>query len=381
MDAFQQADAAHIFLSDTQTIIETLAQQPVPLTKKRQYFSYKLLHQLNDMCTHPEQGVTPKSPQYFYPYLHLMRFMLEAGGLFSETYDKKGAFFTPEPSQIEAYLQLTPKDQYIFWLKVMWQYVDLKDTSSQVDEFRKSGGTWGSTATFVLAMQDPTIEISSIEVASYFVRDCLVIWDEMGLIELEKVSTSSGKTYWSVGKCNFTPLGEAIIPFLLVNRPPGTWSVNKDEISPLESIFLDPSKQKNEFSELVEFQGIPAYMDYVFKWENGGIQTVRKVPGNVEFAVRELEKIKQTIDAKLTFEEVLAPVLRAEQIIPIKEVSISNEPSNYLIKVALKYQKSIWRTIKISSEDTFESLHLAIQEAFNFGNDNLYMFCLDKKQY
>ena len=40
----------------------------------------------------------------------------------------------------------------------------------------------------------------------------------------------------------------------------------------------------------------------------------------------------------------------------------------------VKLSKGIWRKIRMSHENTFEELHLAIQEAFNFDNDHLYEF-------
>ncbi|HCS11171.1 MAG TPA: hypothetical protein DIV40_06925 [Clostridiales bacterium] len=44
----------------------------------------------------------------------------------------------------------------------------------------------------------------------------------------------------------------------------------------------------------------------------------------------------------------------------------------YTFKVSLS--KNIWRKIRMSYKNTFEDLHLAIQEVFNFDNDHLYEF-------
>ncbi len=35
----------------------------------------------------------------------------------------------------------------------------------------------------------------------------------------------------------------------------------------------------------------------------------------------------------------------------------------------------------MSSEDTLHDLHLAIQDAFNFGNDHLYAFYMDNRRF
>jgi hypothetical protein len=44
----------------------------------------------------------------------------------------------------------------------------------------------------------------------------------------------------------------------------------------------------------------------------------------------------------------------------------------YTFKVSLS--KTIWRKISMSHKNTFEDLHIAIQEAFDFDNDHLYEF-------
>jgi hypothetical protein len=43
------------------------------------------------------------------------------------------------------------------------------------------------------------------------------------------------------------------------------------------------------------------------------------------------------------------------------------------------YKGVVWRRIEISAEDTLLSLHLAIQDAFDFDDDHLYAFYMDGK--
>ncbi|UZR96987.1 plasmid pRiA4b ORF-3 family protein [Chondrinema litorale] len=59
--------------------------------------------------------------------------------------------------------------------------------------------------------------------------------------------------------------------------------------------------------------------------------------------------------------------------------SSNTQDNNYIFKVALT--KKIWRKIKISSLATFEDLHIAIMQAFNFDNDHLYAFFLSGTVY
>jgi len=53
--------------------------------------------------------------------------------------------------------------------------------------------------------------------------------------------------------------------------------------------------------------------------------------------------------------------------------------STYLFKVSLR--KGIWREIKMAAKHTLHKMHLAIQQAFEFGDDHLYNFLMDNKKW
>lgn len=57
----------------------------------------------------------------------------------------------------------------------------------------------------------------------------------------------------------------------------------------------------------------------------------------------------------------------------------ANDGRTFEFTVALS--KKCYRTIRCSPKHTFEDLHLAIQDAFEFDNDHLYSFYLDGKRY
>jgi hypothetical protein len=52
----------------------------------------------------------------------------------------------------------------------------------------------------------------------------------------------------------------------------------------------------------------------------------------------------------------------------------ADKPSSILLKVKLKYQKSIWRELMMNRDSYFSVLHQGIQEAFDFDDDHLYCF-------
>jgi Plasmid pRiA4b ORF-3-like protein len=53
-------------------------------------------------------------------------------------------------------------------------------------------------------------------------------------------------------------------------------------------------------------------------------------------------------------------------------------PAIHVYKVALKYRKSIWGRIEISSTQTLDDLHWAIFDAFDRDDEHLYAFYLTK---
>jgi hypothetical protein len=57
------------------------------------------------------------------------------------------------------------------------------------------------------------------------------------------------------------------------------------------------------------------------------------------------------------------------------------ENDTRLFEFTVSLSKKCYRVIRCLPEHTFEDLHLAIQEAFDFDNDHLYSFYLDGKRY
>lgn len=53
----------------------------------------------------------------------------------------------------------------------------------------------------------------------------------------------------------------------------------------------------------------------------------------------------------------------------------------YLFRVALKWNRKVWRTIEVRGDQTLDDLHLAIQEAFGWDNEHLYSFFMSGKPW
>lgn len=53
----------------------------------------------------------------------------------------------------------------------------------------------------------------------------------------------------------------------------------------------------------------------------------------------------------------------------------------YLFRVALMWNKRVWRTIEVRGNQTLHDLHLEIQAAFGWDDDHLYSFFLSGKAW
>ncbi len=94
------------------------------------------------------------------------------------------------------------------------------------------------------------------------------------------------------------------------------------------------------------------------------------------------------IDAYFDLEEGEEPMGRFEDAFKIAFPDLKVEHSLFQMRFPLRkglyrfkvsFGKEIYRIIEIAGSDTFEDLHLAIQDAIDFGNDHLYYFSLTGK--
>lgn len=111
---------------------------------------------------------------------------------------------------------------------------------------------------------------------------------------------------------------------------------------------------------------------------------------DTEAMVDEIEAYEKTMEAIETGTETfLTPLLScflqgSIDIAAINTIIYEYEDSdndNRLFEFKVSLSKKCYRIIRCLPKHTFESLHLTIQEAFDFDNDHLYSFFLDGKRY
>jgi hypothetical protein len=91
------------------------------------------------------------------------------------------------------------------------------------------------------------------------------------------------------------------------------------------------------------------------------------------------EEVVAQLSEIAIYDKAFIPRFHArEALLAAKLPAPRDNPDNvYAFKVKFKYAKSIYRVIELTSEQTLEDLHLAIQDAIHWDNDHLYSFFLN----
>ncbi len=106
----------------------------------------------------------------------------------------------------------------------------------------------------------------------------------------------------------------------------------------------------------------------------------KKKYGNKEDILNFIEmEEKRLKERKIEPFEVFKKIFPDDKVVnTVKEIGIEDANGVYCFKVSLS--KTLWRKIKIHGKHTLGNLHDAIQEAFCFDNDHLYVFYIGGKQ-
>jgi hypothetical protein len=87
---------------------------------------------------------------------------------------------------------------------------------------------------------------------------------------------------------------------------------------------------------------------------------------------------EKTIDFIIPFKALFPELKNIVLPLPKEKIDLGK---NVVFHIKVGLSKDIYREIAISGKDTFEELHNAIQDAYDFGNDHLYFFAMDSKHY
>lgn len=314
-------------VKDFDTFVNYLKEHNPPLVRKGHLLPKKTLYEIEQLMSHPDPESTPKTAFMFYPRLKLFYYSILRGNLFIKTRE----LTLHETGRLTEYEGLTPTEKYFFLLETFW--VD-SFWGELMGERASSYLIPGSQAiieylakmqpgkiTFMRDMDNVlrTLSITMSHFNKLFLFQYLSVF---GLVQLtyEEQEPLKERRLRRVDTVTVTDLGRALLPVLASERNLEQWNI---------------PYMREETSEFVIFPGKDQEYEPFFKPFQGLFK----------------EELKRTLPRG------------------------RKHTGSFVFKVSVK--RSVWRTIKTSSEHTFEDLHLAIQDAFAFDKDHLYAFFME----
>jgi hypothetical protein len=312
-------------LKDFETFTRYLEQNAFALGKATEHIPYKPLAALNEAMTQPNTENTPRTPQHFYPQLHLYYHLALAGKLFRRVYRKDKAFLEAT-ERLAAYRALSAAEKYfslleILWIDCSWEALGNRPhsftLSYQASKFLEALGDCKPGAP-IFAKDAPTLFRSLDIFLPRLMIECFALF---GWYEAERDEARYQQLYskelYPIARLTPSALGVALAQILARQRPFLDWNIPN-----LRSEGQSNKKVSPDFVKL--FRHLCA---------NGELRSI--LP-------REIPKTAK---------------------------------GNFIFKVSVA--PKVWRTIALSSKHTLDDLHYTIQEAFNFDADHLYAFYMD----
>lgn len=335
-------------LSDFNRFLDYIAQKPVlELTKDKGVLRSKDLIAINDLLEIKAPKVTPKSQQPAFSLINTFFHIGVASKMLNvqKNATNRTAFLHINPARIQKYDAMNDLDKYFFLFESFWCYVDW-------DKAYDCRSFWDKEVYFKL-MTYPIGKMVSIgdydlkrkgELSGLTYTFAAEVFSAFGFLDMiwdENLEKRPSSYQFPYAFCAPTELGKRLLPVLFEKRPPYKWH-NSDPYNDNREYFFDDGEE-------------------AFDDDEEGFVNMDEPDDEIE---------EDFIDAFL-------PLLDGQTIenrmYPIERVLVKG---TYLLKVAL--DKDLYRVLEVGgSQHTFEDFHLAIQEAFDFGNDHLYAFFMN----
>jgi hypothetical protein len=316
---------------DFSAFVNYLEDTPVALGKKAENIPYKHLVALNELMSSPNRGNTPRTPQRFYPRLHLFYSLAVAGGLFQRA--QSGSSIVLEPTdRLYDLRSLSDAGKYFSLLETLWvdcPFLDLSFTAGRGSSISVAFGIEQFLQAVSVSKPGRKLSTHPIQMVTFMLDGFLILcFPILGWYNV-RLNESNRKSWFTVASLTPSHLGVAISKILLEERPFMKWNLPYRRT--LYETVDYPGQGQEGDSEYVPF-----------------VEAFRKICEDGESLDMLPRQIREYIQG------------------------------NFVFKVSLG---KVWRTIALSSEQTLHDLHLAIQSAFRFGNDHLYAFYMDNRRF
>lgn len=332
---------------DFSHFVNYLAQQPIQLTKKKEYIPAKHLTEINKRLTIKANDVTKHSQQEYYPYIHFFYHMALAARLIKKESTDSNITYVKLTKRWNKFNQLTNTEKYIFLLETFWIDMDWALTSDVhynpihlmiEDVFSK------------LLNKNSSLQLNNKYSLLYrytrYWNHFFLYLEWLGIwvceSDIEEIKRSHKKNYYYAKSITLTSFGEKVIPILLKERPPQLWNIpfrrETGEVNPIPGTELDTTEHcLDQTNDLKQQEPTSFYKAFVKIFPKGSLQ--KTLP----------RRNCQFIPGLYTF-----------------KITDSNKS---------------WREVTLTSKDTMEDLHQFILQSFGFDDDHLYSFFMDGKKW
>lgn len=398
-------------LKDFQTFLDFCEQGNHKLTTTREYLNRKSVHELNQLLEMPAKDVNPSNDQHFYIPIHFYFNIALEADFFQIDRSKKTAFYLiPQKDRIKHFRDLSPGSQYLFIIKTYWVYCDW-EVLTNPERNRVSAIAVDRVFEEFSKMETEKIydkkEHEKIfEIINWSIGQNVLYWELLGWIKVTRDNQFNTKSTYYYETLLLTEFGKTIAKILSEERLLSEWNnpYHETGASNYDFSFADLiGGEEEEVEEVFELTPLPEnpspkeLMQYIELLEQQAKKELNIELDLKKFLKESIERGKkpsleelmsyietQMVDAlpeEEEFENAFA-LLFSNKTIPalIVKTPIAFKKGRFIFKVSLRYSSKIWRTLELDGTHDLENLHLLIQKAFNFGNDHLYAFYLDKNR-
>jgi hypothetical protein len=315
-------------VKDFGTFTTYIREKNPSLARKTHFLTRKTLYEIDQLLSHPLPDNRPQTSEGFYPHLKLFYHLALRGTFFVKTPE----LTLQQTETFTNYDMLTPTEKYFFLLETFWvdsNWSELLNHPSDFSLIPKARAITGYLARNpsgrILLMK----RLDNIRSVIWNIHHFWQYLSFFGLLRIAFVQDPSKKRQLQPASVTITDLGSALFPILHGERNLEQWNIpyNQNET---ESLIIFPGLSETHCKE--EYEPFFKPFQRLFK-----------------------ENLQKTL--------------------PRRE----HKKGTFVFKVSLR--KNIWRIIVVSSENTLEDFHDAIQDAFHFDKDHLYAFFMDSVRW
>jgi Plasmid pRiA4b ORF-3-like protein len=333
------------------------------LTKANNWLSRKDLTALNLLMTEPRTDAKTTEDQKKYYRLHTCYVLAQAVGLVEMEPLKDTNILRMNADAVLFYRSLSASEQYFYLLESFWVHLIFGE---DVDVLSNSRAGTLHLSIWLESCYSKLIEVKKGEARqrnwAYNLGFYAIILQDFGLVT---TTIKVEYDYRYVESVEITNWGHQVLPILILARPIGEWN------------------RANHYNEMAKRYDTQENFAAAMKDEITAIAEITQISREKLLAYTQV--FRQTSDEffnnifYLEFPELIAAPFIIRPFIDNEDWF--EDTQTIIFKVALMDDKKVYRNIAMSNEHTLDDLHDAIQDAFDFGNDHLYAFFLDKSRW